>query len=99
MIQELSMRAGTAISSRDTRRQQQCCLQVTRDMGSNSIWDMQGQLLGLSFSLYSTVTILHARSFSLVGACVVPSAQLPEPVIYIFETPPQIRALHSELLD
>jgi hypothetical protein len=35
-------------------------------------------LLGLSFSLYSTVTILHARSFSLVGVCVIPSASLPE---------------------
>ena len=29
------MWVGTATYSRDTRRQQQCCLQVSRDMGSN----------------------------------------------------------------
>ena len=41
LLLELSMRVGTATYSRDSRRQQQCCLQVSRDMGSNSsegIW-------------------------------------------------------------
>ena len=35
MILELSVKIGTATYGRDTRRQQQCCLQVSRDMGSN----------------------------------------------------------------
>ena len=57
MILELSVRIGTATYSRDTRRQQQCCLQVSRDMGSNwkgltSYIDTE-QILGLlvGFSL------------------------------------------------